>query len=217
MYGLQWAGAVMWFLLQSECLMLRWLFPSQAAAYGLIYGYDMVASWTMLCEFVLPNCLSHWLCCFLHCRWYHVQQDFRPTKSAAEPEAHPHSSTNGSTSAYKALGAYPSGEMSSQERHHCTWRTLCRRSLKIRTRGSQSWTRTSSGECLRLRSSRNASSWNPCPARRWRITSGWCRGCRDHALVCSGLCCKRYQVYWTWNQDFRARVLNLAKLFFPLL
>ena len=161
--------------------------------------------------------LSHWFCCFVHCRWYHVQQDYRPTKSAAEPEAHPHSSTNGSTSAYKALGAYPSGEMSSQERHHCTWRTLCRRSLKIRTRGSQSWTRTSSGECLRLRSSRNASSWNPCPARRWRITSGWCRGCRDHGLVCSGLCCKRYQVYWTWNQDFRARVLNLAKLFFPLL
>lgn len=39
MYGSQWVGAVMSSLLQSECLMLQWLFPSQAVAYGLIYGY----------------------------------------------------------------------------------------------------------------------------------------------------------------------------------
>ncbi|CAD6259751.1 unnamed protein product [Miscanthus lutarioriparius] len=47
------------------------------------------------------------------------------------------------------------------EHLHCTLRTLCQRSLKIRTRGSRSWTRTLSTECLRPRSWRDASFWNP--------------------------------------------------------
>lgn len=39
-------------LLQSECLMLRWLFPSQAVAYGLIYGYVMILPciFSLICE-----------------------------------------------------------------------------------------------------------------------------------------------------------------------
>lgn len=101
---------------------------------------------------ICGNELSYWLPCFVHCRWYHACLDFRPTKSEAEPEAHLHSSTNGLTSACRVLGAYPSAKTSCQVRHLCTWRTLCRRFLKTRTRGSRSWTRTSSGECLRLRS-----------------------------------------------------------------
>ncbi|NP_001170380.1 uncharacterized protein LOC100384363 [Zea mays] len=73
-------------LLQSECLMSRWSFPSLAAAYGLICGQ------------------------------HRAPQDSRPTKSVAEPEAHLlHSSTSGSTSACRVLGAYPSAKTSSPE------------------------------------------------------------------------------------------------------
>lgn len=67
MYGLQWDGAVMWSLLQNECLMSPWLFPSQAAAYGLIYGYVMFFSsiintsmwscWTSILLIVMVLCI----------------------------------------------------------------------------------------------------------------------------------------------------------------
>jgi hypothetical protein len=53
MYGLLLVGAVMSSLLQSECLMLQWLFPSQAVAYGLIYGY--VVDWCIIMHFRFPE------------------------------------------------------------------------------------------------------------------------------------------------------------------
>jgi hypothetical protein len=147
--------------------MSRWLFPSQAAAYGLIYGYAMTFSCIMHCHYELYILLIS-----IPCRQYHARRDFRLTKSGAEPEARLHWFTSGSTSACRAQGAYPSAKTSSPEHLRSTSRALCQRSLKTRTRGSRSWTRTLSGECLRPRSWRGASFWNPCQARRWRTTSG---------------------------------------------
>ena len=44
MFGSQWVGAAMSSLLRNECLMLLLLFPSQAVASGLIYGYVTIYS-----------------------------------------------------------------------------------------------------------------------------------------------------------------------------
>jgi hypothetical protein len=53
---------------------------------------------------------------FIRRRQHRAPQDSRPTKSVAEPEAHLlHSSTSGSTSACRVLGAYPSAKTSSPE------------------------------------------------------------------------------------------------------
>lgn len=67
MYGLQWVGAVMLFLLRSECLTLQWWFPSQAVVYGLIYGYVMIfpcitanALWPLLFCLDVLSSVSYW-------------------------------------------------------------------------------------------------------------------------------------------------------------
>lgn len=127
----------------------------------------------------LFNSLYHmnWLisCCFsfyVHCRRYHWQQNFRPIKSVAESEAHLPSPTSGSTSACRARGAYLSAKKSSQEHRLCSLRTLCRRSLEIKTRESRSWRQTLSGECPLLKSWRNVSSWSLCQIKPWKITGG---------------------------------------------
>lgn len=127
MYGLQWVGAVMLFLLRSECLTLQWWFPSQAVVYGLIYGR------------------------------YHLQPNFRLIELAAELEAHLHLSTSGLTSACRVLEAYPFGKMSSQEHRHYSSRNRCLKFLKNETRESQSWRRILSEEHLPLKSWKNVS------------------------------------------------------------
>lgn len=65
MFGSRWVGAAMSSLLQSECPMLLLLFPSQAVASGLIYGYVMIF-WRLISLLWLPiDGVCRCCCCFI--------------------------------------------------------------------------------------------------------------------------------------------------------